>query len=198
MPVWSVQTEKGMCVSYNTRDGWRAVGEDVELPARFEMTRPAVRGAPEVYMGFEVIDGVPLCSEVRFRSGKGGRGVRTSDLRFAKIDDWIAHCSGLVARHVTKKHSGAGRVAVRTEGEAGFRKAAGVVARVRRGARRRVTDALLRKVADTYRANLGRAPTAAVAEAFDVSYRTAGDYVRQARDRHYLGESIKQGKAGER
>jgi hypothetical protein len=57
---------------------------------------------------------------------------------------------------------------------------------------------LLREVADTYRANIGRAPTAAVAKAFDVSYRTAGDYVRQARDRHYLGESIKQGKAGER
>jgi hypothetical protein len=36
------------------------------------------------------------------------------------------------------------------------------------------------------------------AKAFDVSYRTAGDYVRQARDRHYLGESIKRGKAGER
>ena len=57
MPVWSVQTEKGMCVSYNTRDGWRAVDEDLELPARFEVRRPAVRGAPEVYMGFEVVDG---------------------------------------------------------------------------------------------------------------------------------------------
>ena len=53
-------------------------------------------------------------------------------------------------------------------------------------------------MADTYRANIGRAPTASVSEAFDVSYRTAGDYVRQARDRRYLGESIKQGKAGER
>ena len=60
-------------------------------------------------MGFEVVDGVPLCFEVRFSSGKDGRGVRISDLRFAKIDDWIAHCSGLVARHVTKKHSGVGR-----------------------------------------------------------------------------------------
>ena len=79
MPVWSVQTEKGMCVSYNTRDGWRAVDEDVELPARFEMRRPAVRGAPEVYMGFEVVDGVPLCIEVRFSSGMDGRGVRASD-----------------------------------------------------------------------------------------------------------------------
>jgi hypothetical protein len=198
VPVWSVQTEKGMCVSYNTRDGWRAVGEDVELPARFEMTRPALRGTPEVYMGFEVIDGVPLCFEVRFRSGKGGRGVRASDLRFETIDDWIAHCSGLVARHVRKKHTDDRPLAVRTERDADFGKVVGVVARVRRGARRSVTDALLREVADTYRANIGRAPTASVSEAFDVSYRTAGDYVRQARDRRYLGESIKQGKAGER
>jgi hypothetical protein len=89
-------------------------------------------------------------------------------------------------------------VAVRSEREADVRKAADVVARLRRCARRRVTDRLLREVADTYRANIGRAPTAAVAEAFGVSYRTAGDYLRQARDRHYLGESIKQGKAGER
>ena len=86
----------------------------------------------------------------------------------------------------------------RPSGTTDFRKAASVVDRLRRATRRRVTDALLREVADTYRANIGRAPTAAVAEAFDVSYRTAGDYVRQARDRHYLGESIKQGKAGER
>ena len=153
MPVWSVQTEKGMCVSYNTRDGWRAVDEDVELPARFEMRRPAVRGAPEVYMGFEVVDGVPLCFEVRFSSGMDGRGVRASDLRFAKIDNWIAHCSGLIARDVTKKHIAAGRAAAQTEREADFRKAADVVARVRRAARLRVTDALLREVADTYRAN---------------------------------------------
>jgi len=149
-------------------------------------------------MGFEVVDGVPLCCEVRFCSGKDRRGVRTSDLRFAKIDDWIAHCSGLVARHVTKKHIAAGRAAAQAERDAEVRKAADVVARVRRAARRRVTDALLREVADTYRANIGGTPTAAVAKAFDVSYRTAGDYVRQARDRHYLGESIKQGKAGER
>ena len=197
MPLWSVQTEKGMRASYNTRDGWRAVGEDVELPARFGMRRPAVRGAPEVYMGFEVVDGVPLCFEVRFSSGMDGGGVRTSDLRFAKIDDWIAHWSGLIARHVTKKHCAACRAAAQTEREADFRKAADEM-RARRAARRRVTDALLREVADTYRANSEWAPTAAVAKAFDVSYRTAGDYVRQARDRHYLGESIKQGKAGER
>ena len=103
--------------------------------------------------------------------------------------------------HRASRHKEArcrGRAAAQTEREADFRKAADVVARVRRAARRRVTDGLLREVADTYRANSERAPTAAVAKAFDVSYRTAGDYVRQARDRHYLGESIKQGKAGER
>ena len=198
MPVWSVQTEKGMCVSYDTRDGWRSVGEGVELPARFEMTWPAVRSAPEVYMEFEVVDGMPQCVEVRFRSSKDGPGVRTRDLRLAKIDDWIGHCSGLVARHVTEKHGGGGRVAVQAERATDLPKAASMVDRLTRATRRRVTDALLREVADTYRANIGGAPTAAVAEAFDVSYRTAGDYVRQARDRHYLGESIKRGKAGER
>ena len=73
-----------------------------------------------------------------------------------------------------------------------------MIDRVTRATRGRVTDALLREVANTYRANIGRAPTVAVAEAFDVSYRTAGDYMRQAHDRHYLGESIRRGKASER
>jgi hypothetical protein len=124
--------------------------------------------------------------------------VRTRDLRSAKIDDWIGHCSGLVAPHVTEKHCGGGRLAVQSERATDFREATSMVDRVTRATRQRVTDALLREVADTYRANIGTAPTAAVTEAVDVSYRTAGDYVRQARDRHYLGESIKQGKAGER
>jgi hypothetical protein len=41
------------------------------------------------------------------------------------------------------------------------------------------------------------APPTAVAAASDLSYQTAGNDVRQARGCHYLGESIKQGKAGE-
>ena len=66
-----------------------------------------------------------------------------------------------------------------------------MVGRMRKDTRRRVIETLLRKVAATYPGNIEMAPTTAVAEAFDLSYQTAGDCVRQACDRHYLGESIK-------
>ena len=47
--------------------------------------------------------------------------------------------------------------------------------------------------------DLGRDPeTGNRRQKWHSGYRTAGDYGRQARDRHYLGESIKQGMAGER
>ena len=119
-----------------------------------------------------------------------------SDLRFVKIEDWTTHCLRLVARYVVKQHCGVGGVAVQVERNAIRPRARST--RMRRDKRRRTIDALLCEVADTFRLNNGRAPTAAVADAFDVRLQTAGDYVRRTRDRHYLGESIKRGKAGER
>jgi len=59
-----------------------------------------------------------------------------------------------------------------------------------------VTDDFLRKVAEVYRANVENGPTKAVEEQFKVSHRTAGDYVRRARERGFLGRATR-GKAGE-
>lgn len=82
-----------------------------------------------------------------------------------------------------------------------------MVRKARRAGRRRTTDAMLREVTEVYRAALaaGDNPTVAVQEHLGCSYRTAGDYVRRARDRgrstgrtdEFLGESLKRGRKGE-
>ncbi|MGH3679144.1 MAG: hypothetical protein ACRDT2_02495 [Natronosporangium sp.] len=55
--------------------------------------------------------------------------------------------------------------------------------------RRRMTRALLREVAEVYRAAIteGEAPTKAVADRYGVSHRTAGRWVAEARQRGELG-----------
>jgi hypothetical protein len=65
-----------------------------------------------------------------------------------------------------------------------------------RSARRKVTDDVLRDVAEVYRREIGKNPTEAVADHLGVAMRTAGLYVRRARDAGFLGEALR-GKAGE-
>jgi hypothetical protein len=65
----------------------------------------------------------------------------------------------------------------------------------RAGRKVKITDALLRELADVYRANVSDKPTEAVAEHFDKGH-TAALYIKRARERGFLGPAIK-GKAGE-
>ena len=71
------------------------------------------------------------------------------------------------------------------------------VARARARSRRKVTDEVLRQVADVYRANVNDRPTQAVRERFGMPRSTAALYVRRARDAGHLGAALN-GKAGER
>ena len=73
----------------------------------------------------------------------------------------------------------------------------GTMRRARAGRKVKVTDDLLREVAEVYRANVSGKPTEAVANHFDRSHRTATLYIKRARDNGFLGAAIK-GKAGER
>ncbi len=147
-------------------------------------------------MTFAIRDGVPQCREVRISSGEGGRAVRTADLRAVRVDDFTDVASVLVSEHWLGTEGGVVSTVTtnrQVDADAAFK----TIARARRDSRRRVTDDLLRKVAEVYRGHAGPHPTKAVAEHFGVKHRTAGDYVRAARDKHFLGEAI-QGKAGER
>ena len=76
------------------------------------------------------------------------------------------------------------------------RQAVREVREVRAGRKVKVTDELLREVAEVYRANVENYPTQAVANHFDRQPRTARLYVQRARDAGFLGPAI-QGKAGE-
>jgi hypothetical protein len=58
---------------------------------------------------------------------------------------------------------------------------------------RRIDDALLREVAQVYRANFSSAPTQAVAKHFGVKDRMAATYVQMARKKKFLPPT-KQGK----
>lgn len=81
-----------------------------------------------------------------------------------------------------------------TAGES--RAAVGGLRQRKRNRNRKITDDLLREVAEVYRANVDNGPTQAVAERFVKAPSTAALYVKLARNAGHLGPAIK-GKAGE-
>jgi hypothetical protein len=175
------------------RAGWVPIGDDFYLPPRFEMDWASDGHQPSLRMQFEVIDGAPQCVDVQITRVPGGRAVQASDLRVAsRVEDWTRGAAALVAEPMVERSGGA--VATTPSRSASDAKAA--LAAIARSRRNKITDQFLRRVAEVYRAHVEDAPTAAVAEQFNVSHRTAGDYLRQARERGHLGAAIK-GKAGE-
>ncbi len=191
----TVNTDQGMEVSYDGA-GEQIRIDDVYLPARFEMSWPGVDGLPGLGMGFAVVDGSPQCREVRIASSEGGREVRPADLRALRLDDFTEAACALVAHHWLETTEDGIVTTVSTNRQVDADAAIKAVTRARKDSRRRVTEDLLRQVAEVYRGHAGAQPTKVVAEHFGVKHRTAGDYVKAARDKGFLGAAIK-GKAGE-
>ncbi len=168
------------------------------VPRAFEMELEYEDGRPDLTLGFEVRDGVPQCRRAELRSTEDGREVLASDLRGVKLEDLLELAVAHVAM-VFEVHEQPGGVLtsmepVMTEFEA--RETVRELRSVRREARRRVTDDVLRAVAEVYRANVANNPTAAVAKHIGRSHRTAGLYVQRAREAGFLGKTTR-GKAGE-
>jgi len=191
----TVATDDGMSVSYDGA-GPQIRVEDLYLPVDFEMSWSGVHGGPDLYMRFAVGDGIPQCREVRVTSPDGGREIRTSDTKSIRIDNFIKAACVLAAEHWIDTEGGV-TTTVTTNREADAAEALGTITRARKDSRRRVTDDLLRTTAEVYREHADANPTKAVAEHFKVKHRTAGDYVKAARDKGFLGAALK-GKAGER
>jgi len=189
-------TPDGMSIEHDGACRTVDVGGGVYLPERFEMSWPSVDGHPGLHMSFAVSDGVPQCREVRITSSEDGRGVRTSDLRALRVDDWIETVCALIGEHEIERTADGIVTTVSTNRAADRLAALRSVQRARRGTRRALTDDVLRRVAEVYREAGDGRPTQAVADHFGVKHRTAGDYVRAARDKGFLGAAIK-GKAGE-
>lgn len=132
-----------------------------------------------------VRDGVPRVVSLTFESREGEGEVRQSHLRATQLDALLDLVAGFSVR-VTEATDDRGlpvvEIGVSDDGDPRPEAVAAV-----RGARgnRKVTDALLREVAEVYRSNMD-APTKAVRERYFVSERMASKYVQAARARGFL------------
>jgi hypothetical protein len=156
--------------------------EDRIVPSWAELeTIDPVGEEPTVFARVEVRDGVPQVVEIRVLSRPGQREVRQVDLRSIQVGAMIHLLAGF-SLQVFNSRRGRKVVERPGPGSEAFEDAVGALIRARRaGATRAVTPQLLERVAEVYRANIRRAPTRAVREAFMVSERTASEYVQRAR-----------------
>ncbi len=170
-------------VVFRAGQGAGCVGDRVLPPIELTVTDDeGVR--PTAWVRVETIDGTPQVREVRLSSVTGGDEVRAADLRALRLDDLLELATGAAGLVVTLD---VGEV-VTAEGPGDERTTVRQVREARRRARRKVTDELLREVAEVYGDNSEGAPVQAVSEHFDVALRTATWYVRQARDAGYLAK----------
>ncbi|BBY47647.1 hypothetical protein MARA_11150 [Mycolicibacterium arabiense] len=126
-----------------------------------------------VSVAWEIRDGTPQCLGVMVRASEDA-GLRTKDLHAIRLDD---------IREIVYLTIGIGTFSSNGEDyEMQPRDARKVVA----GVRRKVTPALLKRVAEIHRAAPEGRRVAAVKAAFDVHERTALRYIKQAREARYL------------
>src|SRR5829696_3111657 len=174
-------------------------------------------GEPNINLTWQVRNGAPECIDVHIERAEGGHEIRVSGLAGIRIED----CLGLAVKLMLSLRDdysdepGPTNRAIAAWLEPATLTTAGEIQTARqwfdfdrgrdavaqtqaaRGARKvKITDALLREVADIYRANVSGKPTQAVAGHFDRGHRSAALYIKRARERGFLGRAIK-GKAGE-
>jgi len=169
--------------------------------------------SPELRLAIEMRNGNPEVREVALTSIGTGRAVRSADLRL-KLDDLVedALVEAALLRSVPTpgdwRDTALGRreLAAHPEQYEGMvrpavndseRRVTKKTVQAHRRRHQKVTEAVLKEVAEVYRGNLHDRPTQAVREHFGVKQSTASWYVRRARDAGYLGEALN-GKAGER
>jgi hypothetical protein len=146
------------------------------VPNRIDVEFPGRDGQPALSMILEVVDGIPQCRDLRLTSVPGGRAVRQVDLKAIHVGDWsdevFAEFAMEVVGAAAQKFHG-GRTAARQSTAA--------VATFQRSRQRKITPQLLAEAARIYGENFDSRPIEAVAVAFDVSERTASDWITRAR-----------------
>lgn len=167
------------------------------LPAVFvALLTEEAEGGPDLRLSFAVRGGVPECREVCLTASREGHEVRVSDLARVKVEDLMeAAITELRIVHGTgdrDPRTGLYEWYDREPGRAEIR----AVREARAQRKVKMTDDLLREVAEVYRANVSDKPLEAVAQRFDKAHRTAALYVSKARERGYLKPALK-GRAGE-
>ena len=147
------------------------------VPRRLTYRHPGKDRQPAMQVDLEVVDGVPWCTQVLLLGEAGSRRVRPTDLKeiTARLDylaDQMLSAAAFIAND-----QGSGWVRKSDTG----RMARPTIRRARKRERRHITPELLERVAEIYRKTGSAGRTAAVAEAFHVSERTAGRYIQTAR-----------------
>lgn len=170
------------------------IGPQTGLPSAFYV-KYEEGDRPTVELEIEVLNGVPVCQAIHVRR-MAGPSLSGTELRRVPLTDVIERACRDVALRLVEVLPDGSAAWEPPQGDAVLERA---VARdvIKARQRRKITDALLRDVARIYREQLESGqPTQEVAAAYGVSKAQAARYVRQARDRGFLGATT-QGKAGD-
>jgi hypothetical protein len=179
---------------------WRgrvqAVGERGGVPQHVTYEHDGADTQPALRISVEIADGVPWCTRVELVGQPGASRVRAANLKetAARLEDLIESALTAAAFVRGKTPTGTGWVQRRSLSHPDTRQAAlPDIRRARKRSNHKLTDDMLRTVADVYRKG-APARTAAVASAFGVSQRSAGRYIQSARAAGLLAPTT-QGKA---
>ena len=155
------------------------------VPNRIRVHFPGANdGQPSLSLELEVIDGIPQCRSVQVDSVKGGREVRRLDLDAIKLDQWVADMFALFA--FEKRGSVFERVNGGRAGSDQERTAANDFQRARRGKGARIVNKqVITEAVKIYKANYSERPIKAIAMAFDISERTASNWITRARSNEF-------------
>lgn len=160
------------------------IGDRV-IPRLIHVTMKGGTAQPDLYMKIEVRHDVPHCTELSFTARPDGPEVRDKDLPI-RVGDLTEKVVAMCSMKITDRgpHGEPTGWAWPRED----RKALSEITRIRTH-RPRKSREHYKKVADIYRQHFDAHPTAAVARAFQVSWRTAARYVQQARDEGLLPQT---------
>ena len=170
------------------------VGDRI-VPRFVEVTFPGIDGQPSLFMRLEVVDGVPVCVEVRVERSEGGREVRTLDLRAVRLQDWTDDVYAAFAAEIVDESNGNTTARMSNADEVALESVRQFQAARKGKGARKIDRALLEKAASVYRDHFDARPIEAVAGAFGVKDRTASLYITLARHAGILPETTRGRKA---
>lgn len=197
MPIWSTRKTPMGRLTYDLTN--QVVVGDRLLYGAMDVEFDGVDGEPALKMHLEVRDDRPQCRSLSIIALEDGREVLPKDINAVDLPTWVENIFAAESKKLVSDADGNVRaLRVDLTADEAWRQAVAPIreARRSRGARK-LDDAHYRRVAEVYRASVGRSPTKTVAEEFGVKSSMAEKYVRAARDRGFLG-AAQRGKAGER
>jgi hypothetical protein len=163
-------------------------GTNGEIPKHFEMLAVPNEGEnrPGVAMSWQVIDGIPRCTEVRIFKSAHGREVLRSDLEGVSLERWLEQASARMLRPIASRQRNPDGTLTLLYDNSKFDSLARDVRHVRRAAANRgPTDEQLQAAVEIYQ-SADRAPTQAVSEHFGIKHRTASLWIARAREKGFM------------